>query len=157
MQLNTLKKIITFYWVIIFFGLDQFLKDSALKQFSLKSINLVHDLLVFRAVKNYYIAFSLPFISGKWLIMATLAILIFLASMLYKMREEHSRIVSISLILAGAISNLVDRIYYGFVIDYFDLKYFTVFNIADMMIVSGSLLLVYSVYFGNKAKPPLLK
>jgi signal peptidase II len=37
----------------------------------------------------------------------------------------------------GAFSNLYDRLHYGYVIDYFDLKYFTVFNLSDVMIIIG--------------------
>ena len=44
-----------------------------------------------------------------------------------------------ALIIFGAVSNLYDRLKYGFVIDYFDLKYFTIFNIADAMIFFGAL------------------
>ncbi|MBU1778489.1 signal peptidase II, partial [Patescibacteria group bacterium] len=40
-------------------------------------------------------------------------------------------------IIFGAISNLTDRLEYGYVIDYFSLKYFTIFNLADVMIVIG--------------------
>lgn len=49
----------------------------------------------------------------------------------------------ISLILFGAISNLIDRIRFGFVIDYINLHIWPVFNIADMMIVVGCVGIIY--------------
>lgn len=45
------------------------------------------------------------------------------------------------LILAGGVSNLIDRIFRGFVIDYVSLKFFGVCNIADFCIVAGVILL----------------
>jgi signal peptidase II len=45
-------------------------------------------------------------------------------------------------IIFGAISNLVDRLKFGYVIDYIDIKYFTVFNLADIMIVVGCSVIV---------------
>jgi len=40
---------------------------------------------------------------------------------------------------------------YDYVIDYFDLDYFTVFNIAGLMIVVSSLILVFSMFFNSKS------
>jgi len=49
------------------------------------------------------------------------------------------------LILIGAVSNFLDRFNVGAVIDYFDLKYFSVFNLSDVFISVGVLgfLLIY--------------
>ncbi len=59
-----------------------------------------------------------------------------------------------SLIVLGAGSNLLDRIKYSYVIDYIDLKYFTVFNIADTMISLGVALLLF---YELKTKEKTLK
>ena len=61
---------------------------------------------------------------------------------------------SITFILAGAIGNLVDRLAYGYVIDFICLFYgdysWPNFNIADSSITLGAALLVYSQVFFNK-------
>ncbi|HCL4547425.1 signal peptidase II [Clostridium botulinum] len=54
--------------------------------------------------------------------------------------------ISLSLIISGAIGNLIDRIYYKFVVDfimlhYKDVYYFPTFNVADMLVVIGTVLL----------------
>ena len=49
---------------------------------------------------------------------------------------------SLTLIIVGAISNLIDRLRYGYVVDYIDVKFFSVFNIADSMITIGIILIV---------------
>ena len=46
------------------------------------------------------------------------------------------------LILAGAISNIIDRLYYVCVIDFIDLRFWPVFNLADIFIVSGVVFLL---------------
>lgn len=51
----------------------------------------------------------------------------------------------ILLILSGAISNIVDRFYFGCVIDFIDLKFWPVFNLADIYITIGSIVLLFSI------------
>ncbi len=55
-------------------------------------------------------------------------------------------LTSYVLILAGAISNVIDRISYGCVIDFIDLKIWPVFNLADAFITIGAAGMVYVVY-----------
>ena len=49
-------------------------------------------------------------------------------------------IIGLLLILLGALSNFFDRLAYGYVIDYFYLKNFTIFNLADASISGGAIL-----------------
>ncbi len=53
--------------------------------------------------------------------------------------KAWSEIFFLFLIILGALSNLADRLGAGAVIDYFDLKYYSVFNLADVMIVGGAI------------------
>jgi signal peptidase II len=50
--------------------------------------------------------------------------------------------LALALVLSGAISNLIDRVYYGCVIDFIDLKIWPVFNPADIFICLGAFLLI---------------
>ncbi len=53
--------------------------------------------------------------------------------------------LSFGLILGGALSNLFDRIFYGYVVDYIDIRIWPVFNLSDMCISIGvGLMLFYS-------------
>lgn len=53
--------------------------------------------------------------------------------------------IALSLIAGGAIGNLIDRVLYGYVVDFFDFQFFPVFNIADSAIVIGQGLLIYYI------------
>ena len=56
------------------------------------------------------------------------------------------------MIIGGGLGNLIDRLYYGYVIDMFDLRHFAVFNVADIFVCAGCLLLGISlVFFGDKS------
>ncbi|OGI17431.1 MAG: hypothetical protein A3J63_03795 [Candidatus Moranbacteria bacterium RIFCSPHIGHO2_02_FULL_40_12b] len=52
----------------------------------------------------------------------------------------------IILIIAGAISNLIDRLYFGCVIDFIDLKVWPIFNLADAYITIGAILIILSLF-----------
>ncbi len=70
-------------------------------------------------------------------------ILIFLKLKNGKSTKLYS--VSLSLILAGALGNLIDRIFFGHVIDFLDFRIWPVFNVADSAITVGAILLGWSL------------
>ncbi len=61
--------------------------------------------------------------------------------------------VSLSFILAGAIGNLIDRIFLGYVVDFLDFRVWPVFNIADSAITAGAVLIGYSLLFKKTTTP----
>ena len=83
------------------------------------------------------------------LIIITLIILILLVLYQKKFQENKRNILAFSLLYGGIIGNLLDRLIYGYVIDFFDFKIFgynyPVFNIADICIVFGIVLLVVAI------------
>ena len=89
-------------------------------------------------VKNFGSAFSLP-IPKEILILIAFGMITWVIWSYYEnLLEEKFSI----LILAGAISNLIDRIYFGYVIDFINLKIWPVFNIADVYISLAIFLLI---------------
>lgn len=147
-----MKKMIAVYIAIIFFiGLDRFLKILSLADSS-RQLNLIGEILKFKFEANRYIAFSLP-LAGN-LLVAIIGLIIFsliLAFVFYVRKREYNKLLPLGLVILGAGSNLLDRIKYGYVIDYLDLKYFTVFNLADVMIVIGVVLLIVVPNKKNKS------
>jgi signal peptidase II len=61
--------------------------------------------------------------------------------------------VSLALMLAGAMGNLIDRLTYGKVIDFVDVGRWPIFNVADSSIVTGGLVLAWIMFTTNDSKP----
>jgi signal peptidase II len=134
-------KTVLFIILAVFFVIaDRFLKVLSLKGFFDNPLPLFGNIFSLHYVKNFYIAFSLP-LSGP--ILTVLIGIIILILLIYWLKLFFSTasqplnfnlLSPLTILILGAILNFTDRIKYGFVIDYFDLKYFTVFNLADIAI-----------------------
>lgn len=140
-----LKNIAIILTIAIFFIIDRYFKIAALNYSLDGPKKIIGDFFFFNFTPNYYMAFSLPV--GGWILNAAILISIgiltyYLINLKIKTKNNRSKIYLIFFILAGAFSNIIDRLVCGYVVDYLELKYFTVFNIADIMISIGALLLI---------------
>lgn len=136
MFLDKKKTVVLLTIAVFFISLDRLLKVIALKEISLFSF--FGGIFSFKFAPNPNIAFSLP-LGGVFLnllIPVLLVLLLYYFKSSWRKKDVLETVASFSIFL-GAISNYFDRLAYGYVIDYFDLKYFTVFNLADSMIVLG--------------------
>ena len=111
-----------------------------------ESLPVIRNVLHMTLVHNTGIAFGLFKNQGIVFIIVPLIAIVLLIYNIYYYKsndEKLSRlyIVAFSLILAGAIGNLIDRIYYGYVIDFVDLQVWPVFNVADSAITIGALII----------------
>ena len=93
--------------------------------------------------ENHGIAFGLPFGGVPLIIVTTLLILgfIWFAITQLDMKKRLDQI-AIALVVGGAVGNLIDRAVYGVVRDFIQIGWWPTFNIADMAIVGGLLLLM---------------
>ena len=68
-------------------------------------------------------------------------------------KDETLLAVSLGLILGGAVGNLIDRVIYGYVIDFLDVYYqayhWPVFNIADSAITVGVVFMLFESFVGK--------
>lgn len=83
------------------------------------------------------------------------AVIVTVVGLVYIHKSETSKLakISICLIIAGAIGNLIDRVKMGYVVDFFDFRFIWnyVFNIADIFVVIGTLLLcIYLLKSGKE-------
>lgn len=143
------KKIIIFSF--IFFMLDmlsKFIIDNFLALN--KSIIIINNFFKLTKVYNYGASFSI--LTGYQIILIILAIIILGILFVYqnKFKINMRNTLAFSLLYAGIIGNLINRIFLGYVIDFFDFKIFNynypVFNLADIFIVIGMFLIVYAIY-----------
>jgi signal peptidase II len=65
----------------------------------------------------------------------------------------YPEVVALACILGGALGNLIDRIRFGYVVDFLDFRVWPVFNVADSAITCGAALLIVSVIRQTKSKP----
>ena len=115
------------------------------------SIVVIKDFFYITYVRNTGAAWSM-FAGKTWLlIIVSLVIIGFICFYIYKNKPKTKiEIVGYSLVLGGAIGNFLDRVIYGYVIDFFDFYIFgysyPIFNVADIFIVIGVLILVICVW-----------
>jgi len=64
-------------------------------------------------------------------------------------RKDRIYRIALVLILGGGLSNLIDRISLGYVIDFIDFRIWPVFNIADSAITIGAVVLAYAIFKSN--------
>ncbi len=128
-----------FISIIFFVSADRLLKSLAVGSYVEKQVNILGDIFKFSFMKNYNIAFSLPFSGSLLNYLIAGIILYFIFSFIFLLfKKEYLSALFFFAIIMGATSNFYDRLYYGYVIDYLELKYFTVFNLADAIIVLGA-------------------
>ena len=135
--------------IILFDQFSKYLMFNNLKIFINK------DFILFRLdfVKNYGAAFNI--FSGSRIFLSFISI-VFTILLIYLILSKNTLksidLYSYSFILAGTIGNGMDRILKGFVIDFINLNFinFPVFNIADISINIGFILLLYSIFKNNR-------
>ncbi|OQK17990.1 signal peptidase II [Methyloprofundus sedimenti] len=134
--------------------------DQLSKIWIASNMNLYQSMPVFPGfnityVHNFGAAFSFLSEAGGWQrwFFALLAASISVGIVIWLKRlkpEETLSAISLGLILGGAIGNLIDRVIYGYVIDFFDVYYqvwhWPVFNIADSAITLGVALMLYESF-----------
>ena len=135
-----------------------FLADQATKyvvtyplQLQQRGVLKLVDFFDLRWVENYGVSMGFLTAStntGRWLLVAlTAAISIGVTYWLWRERRRDDSI-ALGFVLGGALGNIVDRVRYGYVVDFADLHFgewrpFLIFNVADAAITIGVLLLLF--------------
>jgi len=140
-----------FFIVVIIIVIDQISKYLATIYLKpIGSFVILKKVFSLAYVENRGAAFGI-LQNERWLfIVLTIIISIAIACYLIFNRNESLILrISLSMILGGAIGNLIDRIKQGYVVDmfHFTLIDFPVFNVADSFIVIGTILLGYYILF----------
>ena len=151
--------------------LDQVSKYIVKKSMYLhESIEVFGDFFRLTYIENPGMAFGIQLQSKFWF--TTLSIAASIIVLVYLIRLPNERFLfrlSLSLIFGGAIGNLIDRILYGKVVDFFDVEFFNisipafkfffidfpgydlhrwpVFNVADAAVSCGMILIIWMILF----------
>lgn len=137
---------------VILIVIDQASKLWALKNLEpVGSMDFIPGFMRLTYVENRGAAFGI--LQGHTNILSIVSALFLLLIVYFMISgkiEQKIIVISLSLVVAGGIGNLIDRIVRGYVVDYFDLtigflKDFPVFNFADCcVVIGGVLLLIFS-------------
>ncbi|MBT3520284.1 MAG: lipoprotein signal peptidase [Gammaproteobacteria bacterium] len=152
------KNLIIFSIISIVFFLDFVTKNYAITNLLLNHSETINTYLNFTLAFNYGAAFSFLSDAGGWqrwfFVIFSIIVVFFISYILIK--DKESEYISYSLVLGGALGNLYDRIFLGYVIDFIEFHYndfyWPIFNIADIAISIGVILLLYSMFLKDNKK-----
>lgn len=140
-----------FIIVVITLSLDQLTKFLVTKSLSLnQSIPLIKGVFHVTLIHNRGAAFGILKNQVPLFIFTSILTICLIFLKLQNNKHSGSYSISLSLILAGALGNLIDRIVLGYVIDFLDFRIWPVFNLADSVITIGAVLLGYSILIKSK-------
>ena len=132
--------------------LDQFSKKIILAKMALRDVVEVTSFFDIVHLHNYGAAFSFLHNAGGWqrYFLSAISILVSIVLPFYIKKNQHDifLVMGLTLVLGGAIGNLVDRLFLGYVVDFVslhidDVFYWPAFNVADSAISLGVILLIY--------------
>ena len=145
----------------VLLGLDQWVKIWAVANLELRGepLPLLGQLLGLRLTHNYGAAWSS--FSGQRLMLIALPIII-VGAVMYLVAKKIVRhpagLAACSLVMAGGIGNLIDRVVTGYVVDMLYFPFwvsYPTFNIADICIVTGAILgSIYYLWIYEKFDAP---
>ena len=160
------RRIFYFLFILILLAADQLTKAIVAQKIPfLNSKSIIPGFFNLTHIRNRGAIFGFFSQSGSQflyviLTVASLAALAFVVFYFFKTpTSERLMIISLSLILAGALGNMIDRIFRGYVIDFMDFYvkkwHWPSFNIADASITIGACFLIFTFFFrkGLKCSP----
>jgi len=140
---------------------DYLSKMWALKSFLPYDSHSVSSMLSWTLAFNTGSAFSFLEQTGEWhkwvLGMFSFIMSSIIAVWMFRLNSKHHQVelLGLGLILGGALGNLLDRVRFGYVIDFIDVFYknhhWPVFNVADSAICVGGAVLLIDFFCKNKA------
>lgn len=136
--------------IISLIVIDQITKFYAVTNLQDGGKDLIQNVLSFSYVENTGGAFGFGYNNTFSFIVSNIVVLGLLIKFLVSQNEriDTKTLITISIVLAGGFSNLIDRIFRGYVVDFIKIfpgSTFPSINIADMCIVLGWVVLVYLI------------
>ena len=148
--------IIYFLGAVLLAVLDQLSKLAVLQFLKpVTTIPILEGIFHLTYCENRGAAFGI--LQGRFGLLFVITALVVLVVTVYmiKRKPKNPLLVSaITLLIGGALGNLIDRVFRGFVVDFLDfaLIHFPVFNLADCFVVVGAVLLIFYVLFFDTDK-----
>jgi len=144
------KHITIFSAALIVIFIDQITKFLIKTNFQLnQSLPLIKNIFHLTYIRNFGAGFGI-LQQQKWLlILISIIVIGFIFYYFDRIKNEELLLqVLVGFVLGGTIGNLIDRITYGFVIDFLDFRIWPIFNFADSFVTIGVIGLIF--YFWSK-------
>lgn len=138
--------------------IDQLTKILVVNNFKIgESVPLIDGVLNFTFHTNKGAAFGILSENRYVFMIASAAIIAVLCFIVYKYHGQSKLFdICLGLIIGGGLGNMIDRVIYGYVVDFIDFCAFDfwtyIFNIADSAVVIGCILAIIFLLFDKKAK-----
>ncbi len=145
-----MKKIITIAAAVILVIIDQVLKLLTVNYLKpVGTVTVINGIFNLTYVENTGMAFGL-LSNQRWIFISlTALVMIVLIAAMFKLKNQGRLFyISVALLVGGGIGNLIDRIAYGYVIDYISLSFFPpVCNFADYCVTAGVIIFLIHLFF----------
>ena len=142
--------------ILVFLSLGLIVLDQLSKVLVIAFIKepLGNDIFKLDVVSNTGIAFGLNNSSNVSNIFLSLIVIALIISFIKRQSEriDNKTMVALSLMISGGISNIIDRIICGGVIDFIKVLKFPIFNLADIFVVVGWILLIVFILMYSTKK-----
>ena len=146
-------QLITTIIAVILIAVDRITKNWAAQALASGDIAVIDKVLYFRYTENTGVAFSM-FSDNRWVLVGITSVMLIvaLAFFLSGKIKDKLELFALSLIIAGGVGNLLDRLSLGYVIDFIDVRIinFAIFNVADMCITIGAILVCIAAFAAEK-------
>ena len=137
------------YLVLAF--IDQLSKLAVLKFVRpVETIPLIENVFHLTYCENRGAAFGI--LQNRFGLFFCITAVVLVAVTVYMIKKRPQNLclnLSVTLLVGGALGNFIDRIFRGFVVDFFDFRliHFAIFNVADCFVVCGAVLLAWYLIF----------
>lgn len=139
-MVNRNSLFLTTTFIVVFLDqLTKFISKNVLET----SVPVIKNVFHFTLVKNTGAGFGVLQNNTKLLIFISLIVIGFILYSYPEIIKNRKLTFSASLILGGALGNLIDRLAFSAVTDFIDFRIWPAFNIADAALVVGVILLIF--------------
>jgi signal peptidase II len=152
-----------FVVALIVFAADQLIKWLMIGPLHLQVVRQIQLLPIFNLTWTENNGISLGLLNastetGRWMLVAMTAAIAIAVAVWITREKLRGDQVALGMILGGALGNILDRVRFGYVVDFADLHFgdfrpFLVFNLADAAISIGVVILLLRAFLQSKERP----
>ncbi len=141
---------------IVIIVLDQLTKLAVINNMALgEDIPLIEGVFHLHYIRNEGAAFSL--MEGRQALLIALVLIVVAVIFIYgwRVRKTEGAMLfwGLGCVAGGGIGNLIDRVRWGYVVDFFDIQVWPIFNVADIAVCVGcGLILIYILFVEPKRR-----